>query len=134
MQTITVPLGQNCSLDGGPFAASRAIPDETPDDDGNFVLENDEGNIQIVEASYIEDVIGEEMNRNEPVSVNTGDVGDGYTVATIDLPLVDGFTVRIHDFPGQGKDVEANLGNLRGDQNRRRHFERELAIHGGAVS
>lgn len=135
-ETLTVPIGPNASFDGGPYAAVYAdgIDGETDPEAGVLHVQGDEGNEYDVDIEDLGEHLSDEMRSAEPISLNTGDVGEPASrVGEIDLPLVRGFTVTLHALDGQGKDITADLGNLEDDENRRRHFERHLKIHGGGV-
>jgi hypothetical protein len=138
-ETLTVPIGPNASIDGGPFAGFEAdgLDGETDPSAGVLAGSDYEGHPHEYSIEDIEDALSDEMRASEPVALDTGDVyrpgHDGELVGTIDVPLVAGFVVEIYDLPGQGQDLTARLDNLRGDSPRREHFERKLQRHGGFI-
>jgi hypothetical protein len=131
MQRIGIPIGPNCSIDGGPFFAFTAHPqdDETDAQAGTVAGRDMEGNRGVFSVEDIQEHLSEEMQRNEPISVNTGDVGEEYRVGVLYLPCVEGYAVRPHtlDDPSRG------LGWLADDDLARGSYERLLRNHGGNV-
>lgn len=135
--TLTVPIGCNASLDGGPFPDFSGLGiEENEPGSGVLVGRDQEGNREEVSVGFIEESVSDEMRASEPVSVSTGDTdgmpGPDGEVGEIEVPLVRGFHVETHGFPH--KDNYAELDNLRDDDLRRRNFERRLKRHGGTIS
>lgn len=127
-ETITVPIGHNATVDGGPFAGYEAdgTDGRTDPENGCLYGSDQNDNEYPVAIEDLERDLADEMASGEPISLYTSDKGDAPIVGTIDLPLVDGVALRLHVLPGQGQDIKADLGNLRDDHLRRRHFERQL--------
>lgn len=135
METLTVPLGPNCSIDGGKYSDCHAVasgnsPSDTP---GAFTFEDQNGERFVENVDEVEEAIAAEMRSGEPIRLSTGDVGDGHCIGKIEIPLVEGFSVNLHQLPGQGHDTEARLENLRDDDLRRESFERKIATYGGSI-
>lgn len=136
--TLTVPVYANMSVDGGPYVAfsGGGIDGRSDPENGYVYGSDDNGNEYPIAVEELEDVIADEMRSHEPISLSTGDDTRDERealVGEIEVPLVRGFFVEIHDLPGQGQDLVANLDNLEGDEPRRRHFERQLERRGGGI-
>lgn len=127
MKHLTVPLGENCSLDGGPFFA--VVGHGMSGDGERVVGEDAEGNVATFSLGTIEEDVQDEMEVGEPVTIKTGDVGDGYTVGTIRVPLMAGFYVELEGTGGESY-LLPNLTNYQ----RRQAVERRLRTHGGHVA
>lgn len=138
-ETLTVPIYQNMTADGGPFDNFEADP--VMNDAGSEFIHgangSDESEGMDFPLSSLEDWLTDEMESHEPIHLSIGDApisdDDEYLVGTIELPLVDGYIVTIHRLPGQGVDKTANLSMLQNDESRRRSFERQLKRHGGDI-
>lgn len=132
-KTLTVPIGPNASLDGGPFNQFQGLG-EDENAAGSDVLagEDDTGEEWEVHLSDIEDALNSEMRDSQPIRLSTGDCRDA-VIGNVRVPMLEGYTVELHCLPGQGTDKRAHLLNLRDDVVRRRHFERKLPVHGGRI-
>lgn len=133
--TLTVPIGANAHIDGGPFEnfEGEPRPDTAPAEQEALYESLEGGGYHDVSIAVVEDALRNELSASEPFHLNTGDVGDEYTVGTVEVPLVSGHTVSLHRLPGQGTDRVAVLENLAVNEGRRRHFERQLKRHGGTI-
>lgn len=131
METITVPIGPNMSIDGGPFENFRAdgIDGETDPESGKLV--DVESGLD-ADIELIEEAVRTDMLDAQPLHLTTGDA-DEVVVGEVEVPLKTGYTVEIHGLSGQGKDLIAHLDNLVDDELRHSHFEKKLKSHGGAI-
>jgi hypothetical protein len=139
--TLTVPIYQNMTADGGPLWDFKADPNDT--EAGSNIVRGASGEVDArstdIHLDTLQEWLTDEMESHEPVHLSIGDAplysedGDEYLVGTVELPLVDGYIVTIHRLPGQGVDKTANLSMLQNDESRRRSFERQLKRHGGEI-
>lgn len=124
MKTMQIPLSPNVSLDGGPFFAFEADPEKSGG--GVLVGTDDEGNESEYTVDDVQEHIREEMERSEPVSVNSDPTDD--PVGFIRVPLWPGFTVQVWD----SKTPERDLDDL-SDYSRRSLYEKRIRRHGGGI-
>jgi hypothetical protein len=131
MQRIEIPIGPNCSIDGGPFWGFEADPqDDETDAQAGTVAGYDEGNNRgVFSVEDIQDALSDEMRANEPVYLNTGDVGEEYRIGVLYLPCIEGYAVRPHVLG----DKRRGLSSLADDDLARGSYERLLRNHGGNV-
>lgn len=126
MKHITVPIGENCRVDGGPY---WNLDGRRQAGDGEIAAVCGENDTKItVTLDEIEDALTDEMLDNQPIQLSTGDVGPGETVGTIKLPLSVGYRVEVDGISADS----ALLSNLVQYQ-RRRMFEDALKRHGGRI-
>lgn len=129
-ETLSVPIGPNVSIDGGPF--------HTAEGDGiNGLTDPDSGEVHLIDHNNdgfdapvedIEDDIVSEIEDGEPIYLSTGCVGD-MAVGRIDIPLLEGYRVEIHNLSSDSYPLHF----LNQDPMARRSIQRELNNHGGVI-
>jgi len=127
---LTIPIGCNAHLDGGPFESEEGLGMDAPNgiEDGTLVS-TDGDRFYRIEMNMIQDAFEREMTEHQPIQLSTGDVGEDAIVGTIEVPLIDGYYVSTYELNSR----VYNLSNLRRDYLTRRSIERKLKKHGGTL-
>ena len=126
--TLTVPIGPNCSLDGGPFENFDADGIDGDTDPAAGTLSPVDGSVAVDEETV--ESLADEMAAGEPVAIHTGDADP--PMFEIEIPLVDGFAIEAHRLGERRIWTSKDLRH--GTESTRRRMEERLRHNGGTIT
>lgn len=120
-EKISIPIGDGTSLDGGPFFASTIT-----DHDEETIRVDDDTAAPAKMPRFMLSEIEDEIQSNEPVTINSHGIDRDEMFTTVRVPLYDWLLFETDGQTATGEELKAS-GDLR------RRFKRSFRKHGGSV-